>query len=113
MSGGEKALRFAAQALGGGTLLGVWVAVADIRRLGSQALGETAALLGVSLLLLLAVALAMKLTQHIRYRSALGRTATAYLSGAGTGLAVSVLILLLVELITAVVSMRVLRGFGG
>ena len=113
MSGGEKALRFAARALGGGTLLGAWVALADYRWIGGQAVGETAALLGVALLLLLALALGMKRCRRSGYGPALGRTAMTFLSGVATGVAIGVLLLLLAELLTAAVGLMMLKGYGG
>lgn len=113
MSGREKALRFAAQALGGGTLLGVWVELSEVRWYGREGLGGPALLAALSLLALLLLALGMKGLRRSRYLPALGRTATAYLSGAATGVAIGVVILLLAELLTAAVGMMMLRGFGG
>ena len=113
MSGREKALRWALRALGGGTIIGVWVALAEIRWLGQEALGRTAVLVGVSVAVLLIAAIALGLCGRVRGGRALGRSAMDYLSGALMGLAIGVLLLVMVELITAAVGLLLLKGYGG
>ena len=113
MNGREKALRFVAQALGGGTLLGVWVELSEVRWYGREGMGGTVALAALSVLGLLLLSLLMWRLQRSRYLPALGRTAMAYLTGAAMGVAIGVLILLLAELLTAGVGLMMLQGYGG
>ena len=103
-------LQFAAQALGGGTLWGVWVALMGLTPLRG---GSIPWLLTFSLAALLLMALGTKLVSRAGYPQALGRVIKAFLFGLLMGLAMAALILVLAELLTAMVGMATLIGYGG
>ena len=111
MTTGEKGLRFVARALGSATLWGVLVQFAG------EALLKQKTHIGLLLLMALAVFLLLmliaKLVLHIRYPAALWHLGRAYVSGVVMGFAMAALILLLTELLTALVSMMTLIGYGG
>ena len=107
----ERWLQFAAQALGGGTLWGVWVAFMGLNPFTKDRFIPW--LLVLSLAALLLMALGTKLLSGTGYLPALGRVSKAFLFGVLMGLAMAALILLLAELLTAMVGMATLIGYGG
>lgn len=113
MTKGERLLRFAAQALGGATLIGLWIGSMGAEWLGLAIHPGVAVLIVLSAALLLLLALLAKRLLCIRYLLALGKMIVSCFSGAAMALAMAALILLLIELNTAFTGMMMLIRHGG
>lgn len=113
MTKGERLLRFAAQALGGATLIGLWIGSMGVEWLGMEARPGAAVVIALSAVLLLLLALLAKKLIRIRYLLALGKVAVSYFAGVAMALAMAALILMLVELSTAFTGMMMLIRHGG
>ena len=107
----EKWLQWTAQILGGGTMWGVWVAFTGIGPFAKE--GFILKLLIASLALLVLLSLGAGMVLRARFLRMLGGMGKAFLSGALMGLAMAALLLLLAELMTALVGMMTLIGYGG
>lgn len=113
MTKAEKALRFAAQALGGAMLIGLWIEYSDSVRKGAASFQNMALLFVLSVVILLLLTLLAKRMLRIRGLLALGKMTVCYLTGVGMAMAMAALILLLIELDTAFTSMMMLIRHGG
>lgn len=110
MTKGVKILRFAAQTLGGATLIGLWIEYTKAEWLRTQ---KMAMLFALAMVLLLLLGLAAKRLLGVRYLPALGKMTVCFISGVLLGLAMTALILLLAEMNTAFVGMMTLIRHGG
>ena len=111
MTTGERIARFLAQALGCATLWGAWVQFAGVPLFIQEA--HIARFLLAVLAALLLLTLIAKQALHRRYLETLWSLGRAYVSGVLMGFATAALILLLTELMTALVGMMTLIGYGG
>ena len=111
MTMGERIARFLAQALGCATLWGAWVQLAGVPLFIQEA--HIARLLLAVLAAFLLLTLIAKQVFRRRYLEVMWMLGSAYVFGVLMGFATAALILLLTELMTALVGMMTLIGYGG